>query len=216
VGPLACILGGVHGQVRLDQQFGCVRAVVAGRGADAGVHGQLVVADAEGPAQRRQDPARQLSGFLVADQPLYEHRELVAAEAGAGVLRSHRPLQAFTHGDQKCVARRVTTGVVDHLEVVEVDQHDGQPLAVAALPCQRVLDTVEEQRSIGELGERVMEGEVLELVLQCTSIGGVMKGQHEPVNHGVLEQVGAGHLERPQVAVRVKHSPLVVRLRIRL
>ena len=56
--------------------------------------------------------------------------------------------------------------VVDELEVVEVDEeHADEPIG-APLAGQRVLDAVVEQRAVGELGQRVVEGAVAELLLE--------------------------------------------------
>ena len=61
----------------------------------------------------------------------------------------------------------MAVGVVDRLEVVEVDV-DHRSVADAAL--ERVLDAVHEQQAVGQPGERVVEGLVLELDLQLAQL----------------------------------------------
>ena len=57
--------------------------------------------------------------------------------------------------------------VVDRLEVVEVDEQDGQPAAAPRCGSdERVLEAVDEQRPVGEPGQRVVERLVAELVLE--------------------------------------------------
>ena len=53
-----------------------------------------------------------------------QDRELVAAEAGDGVLGADGGAQRVGAGDQAAVAGGVPVGVVDRLEAVEVDDHD--------------------------------------------------------------------------------------------
>jgi hypothetical protein len=57
----------------------------------------------------------------------------------------------------------VAEAVVDHLEIVQVDEEHGQAAAVAARPGQGVAHAVVEQRPVGQVGEAVVERLVLEL-----------------------------------------------------
>ena len=62
---------------------------------------------------------------------LDEDRELVAAEPGDRVAGPDRPAEPFRDPDHQFVADRMPEGVVDRLEVVEVDEHDRDPGAGA-------------------------------------------------------------------------------------
>ena len=97
---------------------------------------------------------------------LDEHGELVAAEPRGGVGAAQRVAQPLGDADEQLVAGGVAEGVVDRLEVVEVDEQHRHGLAGAAAAQQRVVDAVAEQRAVGEVGERVVEGLVRELLLQ--------------------------------------------------
>ena len=79
-----------------------------------------------------------------------QERELVAAEAGDGVVGPQRRLQPARDGDQQLVADVVAERVVDELEAVEVEeQHRGAALGVAALgAADRLVEAVEEQHAV--------------------------------------------------------------------
>ena len=63
---------------------------------------------------------------------LEQHRELVAAQARGEIVLAQRRAQALGDGHEQRVARRVPERVVDGLEVVEVEEHDGGRVVVAA------------------------------------------------------------------------------------
>ena len=56
--------------------------------------------------------------------------------------------------------------VVDRLEVVEVHEQHRDGVGFTRQPLQRVLDPVPEQRTVGEPGDRVVEGLMGELFLE--------------------------------------------------
>ena len=94
---------------------------------------------------------------------LDHHRELVAAEARDHVLGAQARAQPRGDRHQQLVAGGVAEAVVDGLEVVEVDE---QHRELAAPVGDRGLDLVGEQRSVGEVRERVVVGLVVELLLE--------------------------------------------------
>jgi hypothetical protein len=51
----------------------------------------------------------------------------------------------------------VAEAVVDTLEVVEVEQHEGDRRARVRAPTERVLDSICQERPVGETGERIVE-----------------------------------------------------------
>jgi hypothetical protein len=71
--------------------------------------------------------------------------------------------QPRRHPGQELVARRVAQGVVDVLEVVQIQEEDGHRGVLASGPGQHLVDPVEDQGPIGQVGERVVEGQVVEL-----------------------------------------------------
>src|SRR3954453_7133132 len=84
-----------------------------GRGGAAADRGERPVADALPVLSRADD------------------RELVAAEAGDGVVRAVARAQLVGDPAQELVAGGVPVAVVDRLEVVEVDDNEAEPPVVA-------------------------------------------------------------------------------------
>ena len=57
--------------------------------------------------------------------------------------------------------------IVDQPEAIDVDEHDGEPLALArAHVAQRAIEPIHEVAPIGQAGERVVIARVLEALLQ--------------------------------------------------
>ena len=138
-----------------------------------------------GSARRSRMRRGDLLAVVVVDV-LQQHRELVAAHARRDVARPHAQLDPAGGGDQHGVARPVAGAVVDRLEVVEVEEQHGRHAAPAR---QRRLHAAQEQRAVGEPGERV----ALRLAL-------------EPVELERQAGVRGERLEQPQVLVGERRS----------
>ena len=87
-------------------------------------------------AQRLADAVRHLHGHLGSRDAPQEHEELVASQAPDIVVAATRDLQALRDQDEQLVAGGVAQGVVDRLEVVEIDIDD--PVFVASSARARV------------------------------------------------------------------------------
>ena len=134
--------------------------------------------------------------------------ELVTADARHEVSRTHALLQSPSDDAQHGIARLVTPQVVDRLEAVEVDEEHGE--AVAEIEAR--LEHLHEVRAVGEARERVVMGEVLELVTHVIELAHVMgrgddAGDDRVVEHagelepqrsagGRIAREGQSHLER--------------------
>ena len=92
------------------------------------------------------------------------------------------------------VARDMSEGVVDPLEPVEVEVQHGEWSAPAGRLLQRVVQAVGEQRPVGEIGERVVERLVRELVLELLALGDVARVEDDAGHVGVVEQARAEDL----------------------
>jgi hypothetical protein len=179
---LAGVLGAVHRDIGAVQQLaGVDRACGRGRDADAGAHPDLLTVDGDGLGQQVEHAGGDLLAVVVVDV-LQQHRELVAAHARGDVARADADTDAPGGGHQHGVARPVAGAVVDRLEVVEVEEQHGRHAAAAR---QRRLDAAQEQRAVGEPGQRV----ALRLAL-------------EPVQLERQAGVGGERLEQPQVLAR--------------
>ena len=122
---------------------------------------------------------------------LQQHRELVAAEPGHRVPGAGGAAQPLGHPDQQLVTRRVPQGVVDDLEVVQVEEEQRHRPQVAGVQVDRVLEPVPEQRAVGQPGQPVVEGLVAQLLLAL----GQLVGQPPVLPQG---QVLAGHHQHHQ------------------
>ncbi len=105
-------------------------------------------------------------GLGVVDEVLAQDHELVAAEAGHGVAGAQGHGQALGDAHQQPVAQAVAEAVVDHLEVVEVEEQHRHPPVVALWPGQRPVEAVEQQGAVGQAGERVVGGLVGQALLE--------------------------------------------------
>jgi hypothetical protein len=106
----------------------------------------------------------------------------------------------------------VAVGVVDDLEVVEVDEQHGHRPRVVLLASQRVLDAVAEQRAVGELGQWVVERPEAQLLLEGLALGGVVQRQDEPADAWVGDEVACPRLDVRMRAVAADHAPLATGL----
>ena len=89
-----------------------------------------------------------------------QHRELVAAQTRDGVRRAQGVAQPRRHFLQHQIAGVMPEGVVDLLEAVEIDQQHRQALVIAMRAQDRLLQSIEEQRAVGKIGQRVVIGEI--------------------------------------------------------
>ena len=152
---LAVVLRRVHGEVGAAQQL------VDGDGAgarhhqpDAHRHVHGLAVEAERAAHRVEHAARHALALRRVHHLLDQQRELVAAEPRGGVGRAQAAAQARGHRGEQSVAGRVAERVVHDLEVVEVHEQERDRAPLAG---HRLLDAVEQQRAVRELGERVVE-----------------------------------------------------------
>ena len=95
-----------------------------------------------GSRQRGRDAVRERERVLLADDALAHDRELVAAETSHGVAVAGDRLQARRERAQQLVAAVVPEGVVDDLEVVEVEQQHGDRAALVARARERLLEAL--------------------------------------------------------------------------
>jgi hypothetical protein len=206
VAVLAPGLGRVRGHVGVAEQLlGLVDARPAHGHAQAGLDRDGPAVEAERLVQAVEDPAGDRRRRVGVGDPLQQHAELVAAEAGRGVGRAQAALEAPGRGHQQLVAGGVAEAVVDVLEVVQVDEQHGQVARPGA--GQGVLDPLGEQGAVGQAGQPVVERLVDELGLELLAVRDVAGVQHQAADVGVLEQVGGHGLRVQPGAVAVADPP---------
>ncbi len=114
-------------------------------------------------ADRGSDPfGRQLR--LAGGAAGEDDGELVAAEPGQGVAGAAAPAQDVGHFSDQLVAGGVTVGVVDLLEVIEVEHQDGAGGALAPRPRHRDLQVFVEAAAVLQAGQRVLACLALQLL----------------------------------------------------
>ena len=126
VAGLAASLRRAHGEVGRAHELVGVGQVAARDGdADAGAQLEAAPAEVDRAREREQDPLGDARRAVRLGEVLDQHGELVAAEPRDGVGGAQHAPQAPAHLEQHLVAAAVAEGVVERLEVVEVDEQDG-------------------------------------------------------------------------------------------
>jgi hypothetical protein len=120
---------------------------------------------------------------------------------GDRVGGAHAGDEAIGHALQQLVARVVAERVVDGLEAVEVDEHEGEAAVHARGIHHRLLEAVVQQDAVGQPRERIARGEVLGALLRHAALGDVGRG---PV-HAARAPVG---IALRDLAARMHPDPL--------
>ena len=134
----------------------------------------LAPLDLERLLQGRDDPLRGVDGRCRSGNLLDEDGELVTAEPRDRVAGRERVAEPHTDTAQERVPRPMAERVVDALEVVEVEEEDGD-LGTCELAAKDecMLDAVREERAVRESGQSVVEGLVTKLLLGFVAGGDV-------------------------------------------
>ncbi len=146
--------------------MGLVRVLREGRDTTRQGGGQRIGAVAH--LQRLEGLAQRL-GPLPGDgqrRLRQQQHEFLAAVPAGQVLHAHVALQQLRQGLQHGVARGVAVGVVDALEVVDVDHQQRQRQALGAALRDPGREGGVQVASVVQAGERVAHGLLLQLVLQ--------------------------------------------------
>ena len=94
--------------------------------------------------------------------------------------------------------------IVDQLEVVEVEKEHTE---WAVLASEGMLDSIQQQCTVGEAGEGVAKRLVGQLLLQRLPRADVAGRDHDAPKPGILQHVVADDLQVQPVAVHVAESP---------
>ncbi|MNQ87027.1 hypothetical protein D3C85_1022370 [compost metagenome] len=142
----------------------------------------LVVADGDGRGEFDEDfladGARFVLQAFALGQALEDDHEFVAADPGDGVGAVQNALEPRGGRDQHAVAGRMTIAVVDGLEAIEIDKHQRHPRGAGARLLQRFGQALFEHQAIGQAGQRVVMGQVLEVVGRGLFFGDVAYHAH--------------------------------------
>src|SRR5450759_1028342 len=148
VGALERVLRLVEGQVSQLKELTGVGGVLAGGDADADPHGKVPSVQLHRLLHRLEDaPCHHLHlGHGCGTQ--YQESELVAPEPRSAVPGSDRRREDPPQSLQHLVPDGVPSGVVDGLEVVDVDEEHGDQCVLSGHSSQRALKSVDEQAAV--------------------------------------------------------------------
>ena len=179
-------LGLVQGEVCVLQQLLDLDAVPREeRHADTRADDHLLVMDLKGLIDRLDQALAQEIGLSGAMRAHLHHGELVAAEPGTGIRLANAGGDPLGHRDQEIVAREVAERIVDVLEVVEIDQQQGDRLVASAGLGDSVLQAVVQQDPIGQPGQRVVMRHVVNLLLGSLALGYVVEHPDETIGRAL-------------------------------
>jgi hypothetical protein len=123
--------------------------------------------------QRGLEPRRERRDLVGIAGVLEDDGELVPAHAGRQVGGADALAQAAGDLDQHDVARLVAVGVVDRLEVVEVQHQQAHRDPASPGSGEGLLEPVGEGAAVGQARQRVVVGPVDDLRLQGLALGDV-------------------------------------------
>ena len=91
-------------------------------------------------------------------------------------------LEPARRRDQELVTDLVPQAVIDRLETIEIEVEHREPRIAQRAPgaVKQVLQPVEEQRAVREIGERIVERLVLQLLLGLLALGDVARDPEGP------------------------------------
>ena len=147
--------------------------------------------------QGRDDALGHFGGVSLGRDVLEQNGELVAAQAGDGVLGAHAASNARGHLGQQGVALLVAQAVVDDFEVVDVQEQHADRAEVAVGVSQSLFESVGEQGPIGQPRQWIVKGQLFELLLELLALGDVAIRHHDARDRRLLEQVVGDHLAYP-------------------
>ena len=196
-----------------DQFVGRVVLGRAHRDADTGARKHLVPLHPEGIAQHGVDPVGDRDRVVLVAHPAHQDGELVAAHpgqqrlgAGAGglageIVMTDGRLEAGTDLGDQGIAGCVAQAVVDELEAVQVDEDHAEPgPRIERELAERLVDLSQEVRSVGQVGQRVVQG-VAQAVVGTVALDdpaqlGPRLPDHPRQNRVLRRRVGAEELQR--------------------
>ncbi|MCY1398059.1 hypothetical protein D9M71_130850 [compost metagenome] len=160
VAVLAGTLGVVHRGIGVHQQFVLVGTIAREHGdTDTGGNLQALLAHPEWPRDEI-DLVGSDAWRIIGFRQLHQQHELIAAYARQRVLAMEIGAQAQAHFAQQLVAHMVAEGIVDRLEAIQVNKHQGETATAFGNLVHGLVDTVGQQYPVGQSGQGVMQGQL--------------------------------------------------------
>ena len=101
----------------------------------------------------------------------------------------------------------MSEAVVDGLEVVQVEEEDGQPVVTPVTTLEGVRHPVEEERAVRESGQGIVEGLVRELRFERLAIAHVARIDDDAPHGGVVQEIRPHGLDHEPPSVAVLDAP---------
>ena len=117
---------------------------------DADRYTNLAVSRLQRRQERISHPGRSQVRSVRAGQVLDQDREFVSAQVRDGIALTHERLEPPSDGREGLIADFVPERIVDELEVVDIDEQQGDQLACASPSRQRVSEPISKQRPVRE------------------------------------------------------------------
>src|SRR6266567_561617 len=205
----AVLFGAIHSEISVaKEQFG-IQMVLAGHGnANAGEPLDMVTEDFERTIKLLQYAPGDSVEIGDGEDVFNEDSEFVAAEPGCCILRPQNSAESLGNRNQQNISRSVAEAVVDLLEVIEIEKEYTAALVTASSTAvQGQCQSVFEERPIGQAGEHVMHGIVLQFGLDLLALANIAISEHKACFvtrdhqrshvHGHIDQLsGLGHAHR--------------------
>src|SRR5437868_2235952 len=99
-------------------------------------------------------------GSLNSGDRWEQQGEFVASQTGNGVNLAHGVAKSRAQLSEKLVAGVVPERVVDPLELVEIEEDDGEPRARPLRGGERLLRPLLEQGAVRQVGQGIVEGQI--------------------------------------------------------
>ena len=137
------------------------------------------------------------SDLLAAADAGLDHDELVAAQSSGNIIDAGNRAQPLGDRLEQEITGVVPEGVIDLLEVVEVDEVHGEAPAPQAEDGKRILQRLDQLGAIGEAGQRVVMGEEADAPIHLL----LFLGSAKPSDRGNADR-GTDEEHRARVAKR--------------
>jgi hypothetical protein len=172
-GAAPVLLGTVQRHVGVAQQGVGLRAVAGRkRNPDAGTHNHVIALDLVGPAERVDQPARQIRRLSRFFYRRLHYGKFITAEPRHHIALAQARGEPSSHRLEQEIADRMAERVVDMLEVVEVDAQDRKAFAAPDMHERRVKPLMEQQ-AVGQVRQPVVMRHVGDACFRLLALGDV-------------------------------------------
>ena len=156
---------------------------------NAGVDERHIAADVERFGDHIDQPVGDESALGLGHQVFADQHELVTTEARHGIDFPHDRRDSLGTIHQQGVPGGVTEGVIDALELVEIQEHDRDAVSVPPCPLQCSLDLLHQGSAVVQARQGVMVGSPQQFRLSLLALGDVLDRQDAAAGaHGAVEQ----------------------------